>query len=223
MVAYCLYTKFSSIFQYFCKFWSKKYSLTHIVLSRVLSSSFKGTYIYIGREIERRILPVKTSEVGQLKLKISVACNDTVLKLLLTAHHRGWQSRMRHIVQQPCSTFYESGCLEMQPKMGGKLLLKLKIGTRLIASNYRKGKMKSTSKRKIIVRETTEREAHEISNALLRFRQFCLVACILWIRMDCLCLSSDQNYHIFEQCASTAVLELSHNPHKKVGGFGLVL
>ena len=162
MVAYCLYTKFSSIFQYFCKFWSKKYSLTHIVLSRVLSSSFKGTYIYIGREIERRILP-------------------------------------------------------------GKLLLKLKIGTRLIASNYRKGKMKSTSKRKIIVRETTEREAHEISNALLRFRQFCLVACILWIRMDCLCLSSDQNYHIFEQCASTAVLELSHNPHKKVGGFGLVL
>ena len=31
----------------------------------------------------------------------------------------------------------------MQPKFGGKLLLKLNIGTRPIANKYREGKMKS--------------------------------------------------------------------------------
>ena len=66
--------------------------------------------------------------------------------------------------------FHESGCLGMQPKMGGKLLLKLNIGTRPIANKYREGKMKSTLKRKLIVRETVKREAHGISNALSRFR-----------------------------------------------------
>lgn len=54
--------------------------------------------------------------------------------------------------------------------MGGKLLLKLNIGTRPIANKYREGKMKSTLKRKLIVRETVKREAHGISNALSRFR-----------------------------------------------------
>ena len=72
---------------------------------------------------------------------------------------------MRHIVHQPRSAFYESGCLGMQPKMGGKLLLKLIIGTRPILNKYREGKMKSTLKRKLTVRETVEREAHGISNA----------------------------------------------------------
>ena len=87
----------------------------------------------------------------------------------------------RHIVEgdnpvcgvenRPRSAFYESGCLGMQPKMGGKLLLKLNIGTRPIANKYREGKMKSTLKRKLIVRETVKREAHGISNALSKFRQ----------------------------------------------------
>ena len=44
-------------------------------------------------------------------------------------------------------TFNESGCLGMQPKMGGKFHLKLNIGTRPIANKYREGKMKSTLKR----------------------------------------------------------------------------
>ena len=65
--------------------------------------------------------------------------------------------------------------------------------------------MKSTLKRKLIVRETVEREAHGISNALLRFRQFCLITGTVRIRMDRLCLSSDQNCCISQQCASTAV------------------
>ena len=45
--------------------------------------------------------------------------------------------------------FYESGCLGMQPKIGGKLHLKLNIGTRPIANKYREGKMKRTLKRKL--------------------------------------------------------------------------
>ncbi len=45
--------------------------------------------------------------------------------------------------------FEESGCLGMQPKMGGKFHLKLNIGTRPIANKYREGKMKSTLKREL--------------------------------------------------------------------------
>ena len=127
---------------------------------------------------------------------------------------------MRHIVHQPRSAFYESGCLGMQPKMGGKLLLKLNIGTRPIANKYREGKMKSTLKRKLIVRETVEREAHGISNALLRFRQFCSVTCIVRIRMDRLCLSSDHRTVAFPSSVRQQLLELSDEPRKKVAGFG---
>ena len=42
--------------------------------------------------------------------------------------------------------FEESGCLGMQPKTGGKLHLKLNIGTRPIENKYREGKMKRTLK-----------------------------------------------------------------------------
>ena len=68
---------------------------------------------------------------------------------------------MQHTVHKPLSAVYKSGCL------GDKFLLKLNIDTRLIANKYREKKMKSTLKRKLIVRETVEREAHGISNALL--------------------------------------------------------
>ena len=57
--------------------------------------------------------------------------------------------------------------------MGGKLLLKLNTGTRPIANKYREGKMKSTLKRKLTVRETVSREAHGISNAFGKFRCSC--------------------------------------------------
>lgn len=58
-------------------------------------------------------------------------------------------------VTAPCATppgrattvFRESGCLGMQPKVGGKLHLKLNMGTRPIANKYREGKVKSTLKR----------------------------------------------------------------------------
>ncbi len=62
----------------------------------------------------------------------------------------------------------ESGCLGVQPKMGGKFHLKLNIGTRPIANKYREGKMKSTLKRELKARETVWREAIEVSNECIR-------------------------------------------------------
>ncbi len=58
-------------------------------------------------------------------------------------------------VRAPCATpsgraatvFGESGCLGMQPKVGGKLHLKLNTCTRPIANKYHEGKVKSTLKR----------------------------------------------------------------------------
>ena len=58
-------------------------------------------------------------------------------------------------VRAPCATppgraatvFGESGCLGLQPKVGGRLHLKLNTGTRPIANKYREGKVKSTLKR----------------------------------------------------------------------------
>ena len=58
----------------------------------------------------------------------------------------------------------ESGCSGLQPQMGGKFHLKLNIGTRPIANKYCEGKMKSTLKRELKVRETVKREAIEVSS-----------------------------------------------------------
>ena len=43
----------------------------------------------------------------------------------------------------------ESGCLRMQPKVGGKLHLRLNTGTSPIVNKYREGKLKSTLKREL--------------------------------------------------------------------------
>jgi len=59
----------------------------------------------------------------------------------------------------------ESGCLGMQPKMGGKFHLKLNIGTRPIANKYREGKMKSTLKRELKAREAVKMETIKVSSA----------------------------------------------------------
>ena len=47
----------------------------------------------------------------------------------------------------------------MQPKMGGKSLLRLNTGERPIANKYREGKMKRTLKRELKVLEIVEGEA----------------------------------------------------------------
>ena len=67
------------------------------------------------------------------------------------------------------SAFHESGCLGMQPKMGGKFHLKLNIGTRPIANKYREGKMKSTLKRELKGREAVKMEPFEASNGVVEF------------------------------------------------------
>ena len=64
---------------------------------------------------------------------------------------------------------HESGCLGMQPKMGGKFHLKLNMGTRPIANKYREGKMKSTLKRELKGREAVKKEPFEASNGVGRF------------------------------------------------------
>ena len=62
----------------------------------------------------------------------------------------------------------ESGCSGLQPQMGGKFHLKLNIGTRPIANKYCEGKMKSTLKRELKVRETVKREAIEVRSFVSR-------------------------------------------------------
>jgi len=63
-------------------------------------------------------------------------------------------------------SFEESGCLGLQPKMGGKFHLKLNNDERPIANKYREGKMKSTLKRELKVREIVERETLGTSQGL---------------------------------------------------------
>ena len=56
--------------------------------------------------------------------------------------------------------FFESSCLGLQLKAGGKFHLKLNICARPIANKYREGKMKRTLKRELKVPETAERESN---------------------------------------------------------------
>ena len=86
-------------------------------------------------------------------------------------------------VRAPCATppgraatvFGESGCLGLQPKVGGKLHLKLNTGTRPIANKYREGKgekyfekrVKKTAKtvrRETNAAEVAPRQAQEASS-----------------------------------------------------------
>ena len=64
---------------------------------------------------------------------------------------KGTSERVRAPYATPpgraATVFGESGCLGLQPKVGGKLHLKLNTGTRPIANKYREGKVKSTLKR----------------------------------------------------------------------------
>ena len=62
----------------------------------------------------------------------------------------------------------------MQPKMGGKSLLKLNIDERPIANKYREGKMKRTLKRELKVREIVEMETLETSAELELINQVSL-------------------------------------------------
>ena len=104
--------------------------------------------------------------------------------------------------------------------MGGKLLLKLNMDTRPIANKYREGKMKSTLKRKLRVRETVSREAYEISNAVEKFRCRASIRLRSQIRRTvpwALCLSSIALFFAVRQ----RVFEVGDTSLRKVAGFGL--
>ena len=67
--------------------------------------------------------------------------------------------------------FTESGCLGLQPKVGGKLHLMLNTGTRPIANKYREGKVKSTLKRESKRPRNRWREANANVSAPCGFRE----------------------------------------------------
>ena len=76
---------------------------------------------------------------------------------------------MTDLSSSMCDYFNESGCLGMQPKMGGRLHLKLNTGARPIANKYCEGKMQRTLKRElkvleIVKRESVERSIHRVGN-----------------------------------------------------------
>ena len=52
----------------------------------------------------------------------------------------------------------ESGCLKVQPKVGGKPHLRLNMTMRPIANKYREGKLKRTLKRELTGRETAKKQ-----------------------------------------------------------------
>jgi hypothetical protein len=66
-------------------------------------------------------------------------------------------------VRQPCYLIYESGCLGLQLKIGGRFHLKLNISERPIAKKYCEGKVKRTLKRRLKVLEIVKREPNRIS------------------------------------------------------------
>ena len=57
----------------------------------------------------------------------------------------------------------------VQPKVGGKFLLKLNIGERPIANKYREGKMKRTLKRELKGPEIVRREPVDPSECVVKF------------------------------------------------------
>ena len=86
---------------------------------------------------------------------------------------------------------------------------------------YREGKMKSTLKRKLIVRETVRREAHGISNALLEIHT---------IGSEYGCCTDPNGpsafvtlflFVAFPGSVRQQVLELGDTPRKKVAGFAV--
>ena len=101
--------------------------------------------------------------------------------------------------------------------MGGKLLLKLNTDTRPIANKYREGKMKSTLKRKLRVRETVSREAHGISNAVERFRCRACGRVELQIRRTVLCALCSSSIALFSSVRQR-VFELGDTSRGKVAG-----
>ena len=94
---------------------------------------------------------VTASEAGTAQRRIvvwrSVFQADPTCQSCLEQHIGEGDNPVRGRADRTRYAFNESGCLGMQPKIGGKLHLKLNIGTRPIANRYREGEMKRTLQR----------------------------------------------------------------------------
>ena len=121
----------------------------------------KHSYFLRPRYSITRIPSVTASEVGtaqawnlcclqqRIVVSRSVFPVDLTCQSCLEEHIGEGDSPVRDRSGCQRYAFHESGCLGMQPKIGGKLHLKLNIGTRPIANKYREGKMKRTLKREL--------------------------------------------------------------------------
>ena len=85
-----------------------------------------------------------------------------------------------------CQPFDESGCLGLQPKLGGRSHLKLNIAGRLIAKKYSDGKVKRTLKRRSKVLENVKRETDRASNFgwAIPFCRHCTWWCLFYFCMQ---------------------------------------
>ena len=75
-----------------------------------------------------------------------LGCLPGARVLLIEASPRVGVRPVRHLAAT-LEVSSESGCLGMQPKVGGKLHLRLNTDTSPIADKYREGKLKRTLKR----------------------------------------------------------------------------
>ena len=71
------------------------------------------------------------------------------------------------MVDDRCHVFVESGCLGMQPYLGGRSHPKLNMSGRPIANKYCEGKVKRTLKRGSKVLEIVKREPYRINDSSL--------------------------------------------------------
>jgi hypothetical protein len=67
--------------------------------------------------------------------------------------------------------------LGLERNVGGKLHLKLHMGSRPIANKYHEGKLKRTLKRKVKVLEIAEKEVSEAKGSLVRLLCAAAIAC----------------------------------------------
>ena len=110
------------------------------------------------------LLMVNEDGTAQLENLPCVATENCKFREVLSQLHRAWLCCLeQHVTESEnpyvampwrsrCA-FKQSGCLGMQPKMGGKLHLKLNTGTRPITNKYPEGKMKRTLKRELKTRD----------------------------------------------------------------------
>jgi len=181
----------------------------------------------IAQILNREISILKTSWIVVFRLVVTGAVINGY-KFFGMRHHRGWESRpWSNYCFNTCQLFDESGCLGLQPKMGGRSHPKLNILGRPIAKKYSGGKVKRTLKRRWKVLETVKRETDGASNYPMgmQFIHFCSTlqgfsrsTCTLLVSDEVLC--EVPKLHV---CQHQAGLMMGNNLWGKVGWIRLTV